>query len=60
MTPTAKFVLLAILITVFAATIMYLLDVPWGYPRLGLVFAVSAFVLFLLAIADRLRNRKWE
>jgi membrane protein implicated in regulation of membrane protease activity len=58
--PTAKFLLFAILIAVIVTTIMYLLDIPlgWRYSGGASVVVISVLLyVFLAKIADRLRHK---
>ena len=59
--PTAKFVLFALFITVVVSTLFYLLDMPLGYGRLSFVVVVSVLLYVLLEkIADKLRRRTFS
>jgi len=62
MSPTTKFLVLALFIAVVITLLWYLLDIPfgWNYSRALVGGVVIAFVLYALLakIADRLRHRK--
>jgi uncharacterized membrane protein (DUF373 family) len=62
LSPTTKFLVLALFIAVVITLLWYLLDIPfsWNYSRAMLGSLVIAFVLYALLtkIADRLRHKK--
>jgi len=64
MSPTTKFLVLALFIAVVVTLLWYLLDIPfgWNYSRAMVGAVVIAFVLYALLakIGDRLRHRKFS
>lgn len=62
MSPTMKFLVLALFIAVVITLLWHLLDIPfsWNYSRAMVGSLVIAFVLYVLLtkIADKLRHRK--